>query len=124
MEDSCKPPGLTCEGLNIQDLNDQNISWVGAFDFDRSRKVMNATVVRNLQRQYIEIPKVYVQNIIGAVIVLDLAAGPIDAFNVHWLARLDCCKSRDIRMPTIMKMGLRIGGFVEIDFDGCADCRH
>lgn len=51
MEDSGKPPGMTCEGLNIQDLNDQNIPWVGAFDLDRAGKVMNATVVNNSQRQ-------------------------------------------------------------------------
>jgi hypothetical protein len=112
MEDPGKAPRLTCEWLNIQDFYYQDIPRVSAFNLDRPRKVMNTTSVSVMQTK--EIPQVYVENIIGAVIVLDLPSRPIDAFNVHWFARFDGCKSGDIRMPTIMKMRLRIGWFVEV----------
>ena len=36
MEYACESPGLTCERLNVEDIDDQNVPRMGAINFDGS----------------------------------------------------------------------------------------
>ena len=69
-------------------------------------------------------PQVHVQYVIGAVVVLDLPSSPINTLDVHWLSRLDFRECRNIGMPSIVKLWLRVCGLIKVDTDGGADGRH
>jgi hypothetical protein len=61
-----------------------------------------------------------VAHIIGAVIILDLPAGPIEAFDPELVAGLHHLDHRNVRMPSIVRLDLRDFGWPgQIDFEGC-----
>ena len=77
---SSESPRLILEWLYFLDLYNQNITRLGAFNLERSSEVM-------------DLREVDVLHIIGAIIVADLSAGPVDAFDLDDLAVFDlACK--------------------------------
>ena len=64
------------QGLDILNLHQQDIAGLGAFDIERTGEVMDASEVN-------------VTDIVGRVVVLDLSASPIDAFNFDRLSVFD-----------------------------------
>jgi hypothetical protein len=43
VEDTGKPPWLTCERLYIEDLNNKHVTGVSAFNFNRTGEIMHTT---------------------------------------------------------------------------------
>lgn len=64
------------EGLYILDLDNKHITGLRCFDFEWTGQVMNPC-------------KIGVLHIIGAVVILDLAASPVNALNFDNLSILD-----------------------------------
>ena len=122
MEDAREPPRLTREGLNIEDFHNEHVSGMRTLNLHRSRQVMNATTVS--WKQKFLAPQVHGKNIISAVVVLDLSAGPINALDIDWLPWLNFGERGDVRMPPIVELRLRICGLIEVDAQGSADGRH
>ena len=82
MENPRKPPRLILKGLDILNLNDQNITRLGSLDFERTAQIM-------------DLSQIDVLHIVRAVVVADLSTGPVDAFDLYNLAVLDCAAEGD-----------------------------
>lgn len=108
VEDACEAPRLVLEGLNIHDLDEKDISWLGLFDFERTGEVVDSR-------------KVNIQDIVGTVIVLDLSTGPVETLDLDRLSILDRAAERDIRMPSVVQARLLTGWLVKVDLEGCPD---
>ena len=76
VEDACKAPGLVLEGLYVLDLDDEDVSWFGAFDFERTGQV-------------VDLGQVDVLHVICTVIVANLPPCPINAFDLNNFSILD-----------------------------------
>lgn len=71
-----EPPWLLCERLHILDLHDQDVTRLGRFDLEGAGEVVHPG-------------EIDVPHVVGAVVVADLAAGPVDAFDLDDFAVLD-----------------------------------
>lgn len=69
-EDAGEAPGLVLKGLDVLDLDEQDVAWFGVFDLKGSAEV-------------VDFSQVDVADVVGAVVVADLAAGPVDAFDLR-----------------------------------------
>src|SRR5690606_26675873 len=67
----------------------------------------------------VDLRKIHVSHILGAVIVPDLAAGPVVAFEDEIIAGLDLHGHRDIRVPAVVHAVVVVRGFVQVDLDQC-----
>lgn len=67
MEDPREPPRVVLEWLHILDLNQQDIARLCSFDVKRTGHVVDSS-------------EVHILDIIGRIVVVDLASGPVDAF--------------------------------------------
>lgn len=76
MEDSCETPRVLLEGLYVLDFHEENVARLGSFDLEWARQIVDPGQVDIL-------------HVIGAVVVLDLAACPIEAFNLDHFVILD-----------------------------------
>lgn len=76
MEDPSETPWVLLEWLDVLDLNEENITWLGRLDLKWAGQIMDPGQVDIL-------------HIIGAIIILDLAACPIETFNFDHLVVLD-----------------------------------
>ena len=76
MEDAGKPPWLLLEWLDVLNLNEEHIAWLGRLYLKWAGQIMDPSQVDIL-------------HIVGAVIVLDLAACPIETFDFDHLVVLD-----------------------------------
>ncbi len=76
VEDAREAPGLVLEGLHVLDLNEEDIAWFGGLDLERPGKV-------------VDLSQINVLDIVSTVVVLDLPARPVEAFNFDGLAVLD-----------------------------------
>jgi len=108
VEDACEAPRLVLERLNIHDLDEKDISWLGLFDFEWTGEVVDSR-------------KVNVQDIVGTIIVLDLPAGPVETLDLDRLSILDGAAEWDIRMPSVVQARLLTGWLVKVDLEGCPD---
>lgn len=89
MEDTCEAPRLVLEGLNIHNFDEKDIPWLGLFDFEWTREVVDSSEVN-------------VQDVVGAIIVLDLAAGPVETFDLDRFSIFDRAAEWDVRMPSVV----------------------
>lgn len=69
VEDAGEAPGLVLEGLHVLDLDDEDVTWFGVFDFEGPAEV-------------VDLGEIDVLHVVGAVVVPDLASGPVDAFDL------------------------------------------
>ena len=67
---------MVLEGLDILDLNQEDVSGLSCLDLERPRQI-------------VDFCQVDVLHIIGTIIVLDLAARPIEALNLDNFTILD-----------------------------------
>lgn len=77
MENPGESPRLILKGLDILDLNDQNIARLGSLDFE-------------WPAQIVDLGQINVLHIIRAIVVANLSTGPVDAFDLYNLPVLDC----------------------------------
>lgn len=70
MKNTRESPWLLLQGLNILDLNPQNITRLCRLDIKWPREI-------------VDLGQVYVLDIIGGVVILDLASGPVHTFDFH-----------------------------------------
>lgn len=75
---------MVLEWLNILDLDKKNVARLCALDVKGARQV-------------VDLGKVHIQHIIGRVVVLYLAAGPIETFNLDGLPVLDGATEGNLR---------------------------
>jgi len=64
-----------------------------------------------------DLGEVHVANVVGAVVVKHLAAGPVHAFYAELVTGFDPIGHGDGGMPAIVDLGLLGGGFFEVNFD-------
>ncbi len=76
VEDAGEAPGLLLEGLYVLDLDDEDVSWFGVFNFERTGQV-------------VDFGQVDVLHVICTVIVANLSSCPINAFNLNDFSILD-----------------------------------
>lgn len=77
-----EPPWLILEWLHILDFNEQHVTWLGGFDLEGPGQIMYAGQVN-------------IAHVVCRVIVLDLPACPVDAFDLYDFAVLDRCAGWD-----------------------------
>ena len=82
VEDAGEAPGLVLHRLHILDLDEQDVSRFGRLDLEGPGQVVHAG-------------EVDVLDVVGAVVVFDLAAGPVDAFDFDDFAVLDGAREGD-----------------------------
>ncbi|KAH9841297.1 Thromboxane-A synthase, partial [Teratosphaeria destructans] len=75
-EDPGEAPRLIFQGLYVLDLDQQDIAGLGGLDVEGTGQVMDAG-------------EVDIAHVVGGVIVLDLAASPVDALDLDGLVVLD-----------------------------------
>lgn len=63
VKDAGEAPGAVRKGLHVENINDEDIAWLGAFDFKGPAEIVDPR-------------QVDVVNVVGVVGVFDLAAGP------------------------------------------------
>lgn len=68
MENTRKPPRLIFKGLHILDFDAEYIARFGALDFEGSREIMH-------------FGEINIQHVVGGVVVADLSACPVEAFD-------------------------------------------
>lgn len=76
VKDSGESPGAVVEGLDVLDFDKEDVAGFGAFDIEGSGEVVHAR-------------EVDVFDIVGGVVVLDLSACPVYAFDFDGFARFD-----------------------------------
>lgn len=108
VKDPGKPPRLMFEGLHIMNLHEQHVTRLGALDLERPGQVVHGG-------------QVDVQHVLGAVVVFDLAAGPVDAFDLDGLAVFDRAAEGDCSEggARVSKPGSLVGGRRANVLSGC-----
>ena len=103
---------MVVEGLDVLNLHEEDVTWLGSLDLERTREI-------------VDLCQVDVLDVIGAVVVLDLPSSPVETFDLDCLTVFDCATERYIGMPAVVEVGLVFGGLVEIDCESGADfARH
>ena len=82
VEDAGEAPGLLLEGLYVLNLDDEDVSWFGVLNLERTRQV-------------VDLGQVDVLHVICTIIVADLTSCPINAFNLNDFSILDFGSERD-----------------------------
>lgn len=89
VKDAREAPWLVLKGLDVHDLYEKGITWLGIFNGERAGQVVNTGEVDIL-------------DVVRGVVVLDLAAGPVQAFNLDRLAIFDGGCWRDVWVPPVL----------------------
>jgi hypothetical protein len=76
VEDPRETPWMLLEWLDVLDLNEENIARLGRLDLEWAGQI-------------VDLGQVDILHIVGAIIVLDLAACPIETFNFDHFVVLD-----------------------------------
>lgn len=82
MEDAAESPRLVLERLHILDLDQQNVARFGGVDVKRAGKI-------------VDLGEVDVFDVVRGIVVLDLAAGPVETFDLDDFAVGDLSAGRD-----------------------------
>jgi hypothetical protein len=77
-----EPPWLVVEWLHILDLHEQNIPRFRSFDLKGASEIVYSC-------------KIDILDVVGRVIILNLATGPIDTFDLDYLIIGDGATDRD-----------------------------
>ena len=88
-KDAGEAPLVAAQGADIEDVDDENVARLGAAHLDRAAEDVD-------DRQ------VDVADVVGTVVVLDLAVGPVLAFHPKRLARIDGDGGGDVRVPAVV----------------------
>lgn len=80
-EDAREAPGGVVKGLDVGDVDDEQVAGLGALDVKGASQV-------------VDLGQVDVAHVVGAVVVADLPAGPVEAFDLDGFAGLDGAEDR------------------------------
>ena len=76
VEDTGEAPGLFLERLYVLDLDNEDVSWFGIFNLERTGQV-------------VDLGQVDILHVICTVVVANLSSSPINAFNFNDFSILD-----------------------------------
>ena len=88
-EDARESPFIALQGADIKNVDHQDVAGLGPIDPDRSTQDVN-----NLQ--------IDIFDVFGVVVVLDLAIGPVLAFDPEHITRIHRGHGRNLGMPAVM----------------------
>src|SRR5690606_7238651 len=81
-------PTLIIKDANVQNIDDDDITWLSALDAYGTRKMVTWS-------------EIDIANVVGAIVIADLAARPVEALNPERISWRDFCNHRNIRMPSV-----------------------
>ena len=76
VEDASKAPWVVLERLDVLNLNKKDVTWLGGLDLEGSGQV-------------VDLSQINILDIVGTVVVPNLAACPVEAFDLDDFAVLD-----------------------------------
>ena len=95
-EEAVEAPQALGQRADIEQVDDQQIARLGAFDTDRAG-------------QEVHDGQIDVANVVGGFVVLDEAAGPVVGLDDEVVARLDPGHDRNVRMPAVVDHVVLVG---------------
>ena len=105
-EEAVEPPQALLQRADVEEVDHQEVTGLGALDADRAG-------------QEVHDRKIDVSHVIGRIVVLDEAAGPVVGLDDEIVARLDPRHHRNVRMPAIVDHVVVVGRLGKIDFNQC-----
>lgn len=105
-EEAVEAPQALLERTDVEQVDDEEVAGLGALDADRSGEEVH-------DRQ------VDVAHVVGRIVVLDEAAGPVIGLDDEIVAGIDPGHDRDIGVPAVVHHVIFIGRLGEIDLDQC-----
>ena len=103
-KEAVEAPLAFLEGADVEDIDHQQVAGLGAFHAHRAGQEMH-------------LGEVHVAHVLGVVVVMDLAAGPVVAFNDEVVAGLHHRRHGNVGMPAVVHHIVVVGRSVEIDFN-------
>ena len=89
VEDAGEAPWLVLHWLNVLDLEDQDVAWLSGLDLERAGQVVDLGQVNRL-------------HVVRAVIVADLTARPVDAFDLDDFVVFDGSVDGVVGVPAVL----------------------
>ena len=105
-EEAVEAPEALLQRTDVEQVDHQQIAGLGALDADRAGQEVH-------DRQ------IDVAHVIGGIVVLDEAAGPVIGLDDEIVARVDPRNHRDVGMPPIVDHVVVVGRLRKIDLDQC-----
>lgn len=105
-EEAVEAPQAFLERADVEQVDDQQIARLGALDADRTGQEVH-------DRQ------VDVAHVVGGVVVLDEAAGPVIGLDDEVVAGIDPGNDRDVGVPAVVHHVIFVSRLGEIDLDQC-----
>lgn len=84
VKDACESPGRVLKRLDIGNVYNQEVAWLGAFDLEWASQVMN-------------LGQIHGAYILSTVVIPDLAPGPVDTLDFDSFSRLDAANCRNYK---------------------------
>jgi hypothetical protein len=103
-EEAVEAPQAVVLGADVEQVHHQQVAGLGAFHADRAAEVVHGG-------------EVDVAHVVGGVVVLDEAAGPVVGLEHEVVAGLDPAGHRDVGVPAVVHLLVRRRGLGEIDLD-------
>ena len=82
VEDTCETPRMILEWLDVLDLHQKNVPWLGALDFEGSGEVVNLS-------------QIHILDVVGTIVVPNLPSCPVETFNLDNFSIFDGSTERD-----------------------------
>ena len=95
-EDAGEAPVALRQRADVEDVDHQQVAGLRALDPDRAGQVVH-------------LGEIDIAHVVGVVVVLDLAAGPVEALDAELIAGLDPGDHRDVRMPAVVDHVVLVG---------------
>ena len=103
-EEAIEAPEAVVLGADVEQVDHQQIARLGPFDADRTRKVVHRA-------------EVDVAHIVGAVVVLDEAAGPVVGLQHEIVAGVHPAGHGDVGVPAVVHHLVARRGLAEVNLD-------
>lgn len=84
VKDACESPRRVFKRLDVGNVYNQEVAWLGAFDLEWACQVVN-------------LGQIHGAYIFSTVVIPDLAAGPVDTLDFDSLSRLDAANCRNYK---------------------------
>ena len=105
-EEAVKAPQALLQRTDVEQIDHQEIAGLGALDADRAGQEVH-------DRQ------IDVAHVVGGIVVLDEAAGPVIGLDDEIVAGIDPRHDRNIGVPAVVDHVVFVGRLREIDLDQC-----
>ena len=104
-EDASEAPLRIFEPTDVVDVDDQQVAGLGTLDPERTAQVVH-------------LGQVDVPDVVRGIVVLDLPAGPVIAFDAKLVAWLEPSNDRDVGMPAVVSLyGLIFRPLIHLSFE-------